>query len=185
MATLTQALAAGDPEAFAAVYDRFAARLFAMATTMTGSATEAEDIVHDLFVDLATHRQRFAGVNDLDAYLFTALRHAVSRQWRRRSIHRKAIDRMQQELPREATYTDQPPPDEALAAALASLPAVQREVVALKTAGGLTFAEIARVTNTRPNTAASRYRYALAQLRRLLTRTQNPQRHHAKTHVPQ
>jgi len=95
VATLTQALAAGDPEAFAAVYDRFAARLFAVATTMTGSATEAEDIVYDLFVDLATHRQRFARVTDLDASLFTAVRHAVSRQWRRRSIHRMAIDRMQ------------------------------------------------------------------------------------------
>ncbi len=185
MATLSEALAAGDPEAFAAVYDRFAARLFAVATTMTGSATEAEDIVHDLFVDLATHRQRFARVTDLDAYLFTVLRHAVSRQWRRRSIHRKAVERMQRDHSRKATYTDQSPPDEALAAALAALPASQREVLSLKIDGGLTFAEIAGVTNTRPNTAASRYRYALAQLRRLLTRTQNPQRHHAKTHVPQ
>ena len=185
MAALTQALAAGEPEAFAAVYDRFAARLFAVATTMTGSATEAEDIVHDLFVDLATHRQRFTRVTDLDAYLFTTLRHAVSRHWRRRSIHRKAIDRMRHELPREATYTDQPAPDEALAAALAALPAAQREVLALKIDGGLTFAEIARVTNTRPNTAASRYRYALAQLRRLLTRTQKQQHLREKTHVPQ
>jgi RNA polymerase sigma-70 factor (ECF subfamily) len=185
VATLTQALAAGDPEAFAAVYDRFAARLFAVATTMTGSATEAEDIVHDLFVDLATHRQRFARVTDLDAYLFTTLRHAVSRHWRRCSIHRKAVDRIQREHAREATYTDQPAPDEALAAALAALPASQREVISLKIDGGLTFAEIAGVTNTRPNTAASRYRYALSQLRRLLTRKQKPQRHHAKTHVPQ
>ncbi len=92
---------------------------------------------------------------------------------------------MQRDHSREATYTDQPPPDEALAAAVAALPAAQREVLALKIDGGLTFGEIAGVTNTRPNTAASRYRYALAQLRRLLTRKQKPHCHHAKTDVPQ
>jgi len=55
---LTQALAAGDPAAFAALYDRLGARLYATAHTLTGSAAEAEDIVQDLFVELATHRHR-------------------------------------------------------------------------------------------------------------------------------
>ena len=43
MATLTQALAAGDPEAFAATYDRFAARLFAVATTMSDNDHSSPD----------------------------------------------------------------------------------------------------------------------------------------------
>ena len=38
-------------------------------------------------------------------------------------------------------------------------------MIALKIDGGLTFAEIAAVTDTSPNTAASRYRYALEKLR--------------------
>jgi RNA polymerase sigma-70 factor (ECF subfamily) len=48
-------------------------------------------------------------------------------------------------------------------------PEVQREVVALKIEGGLTFAEIAAVTGTSPHTAASRYRYAIDKLRPALT----------------
>ena len=49
--------------------------------------------------------------------------------------------------------------------ALLALPAEQREVVALKIDGGLTFAQIAQVMDVSINTAASRYRYALEKLR--------------------
>jgi RNA polymerase sigma-70 factor (ECF subfamily) len=38
-------------------------------------------------------------------------------------------------------------------------------VVALRVDGGLSFEEIAAATGTSPNTAASRYRYALEKLR--------------------
>jgi DNA-directed RNA polymerase specialized sigma24 family protein len=88
--TLADSLAAGDPAAFAALYDRLAVRLFNTARTLT-SAADAEDIVHDLFVELARARQRLAGVIDLEAYVFTMLRHAVSRRRRRFAIDRKAV----------------------------------------------------------------------------------------------
>jgi len=43
--TLVESLAGGDPEAFAALYDRLAGRLLAAARTMIGSAADAEDVV--------------------------------------------------------------------------------------------------------------------------------------------
>jgi RNA polymerase sigma-70 factor (ECF subfamily) len=48
---------------------------------------------------------------------------------------------------------------------LIALPEDQRQVVVLHVWGELTFSEIADVLNVSPNTAASRYRYALAKLR--------------------
>ena len=51
--------------------------------------------------------------------------------------------------------------------ALNCLPAEQREVVTLKIWGGLTFAEIGEMLGIPANTAASRYRYALEELRKL------------------
>jgi RNA polymerase sigma-70 factor (ECF subfamily) len=51
--------------------------------------------------------------------------------------------------------------------ALHRLPAPQRDVVTLKIWGDLTFAEIAAALEIPPDTAASRYRYALEELRRL------------------
>jgi RNA polymerase sigma-70 factor (ECF subfamily) len=171
--TLADALAAGDPEAFAALYDRLAVRLFNTARTLT-SAADAEDIVHDVFVELARSRQRLAGVIDLEAYVFTMLRHAVSRRRRRFAIDRKAVGLLAAERLRAGGAGESPPrlPDDQLAAAVAALPAEQREVIALKIDGGLTFAEIAAVTHTSLNTAASRYRYALEKLRASLSTTE-------------
>src|SRR6266542_1716906 len=56
----------------------------------------------------------------------------------------------------------------ALAAAVDSLPHDQREVLVLKIWNELTFAEIASTLGISQNTAASRYRYALAGLRKSL-----------------
>jgi RNA polymerase sigma-70 factor (ECF subfamily) len=49
--------------------------------------------------------------------------------------------------------------------ALDELPREQREVVVLRVWGQLTIDETARLLGVPPNTAASRYRYALARLR--------------------
>jgi RNA polymerase sigma-70 factor (ECF subfamily) len=57
---------------------------------------------------------------------------------------------------------------EAIEAALRQLPDEQREVLVLKIWGELTFEEIAVQLEIPPNTAASRYRYALVALRREL-----------------
>jgi len=51
--------------------------------------------------------------------------------------------------------------------AMTSLPDIYREVILLKVWGELTFAEIAQVLDIPANTAASRYRYGLAELRQL------------------
>jgi RNA polymerase sigma-70 factor (ECF subfamily) len=58
---------------------------------------------------------------------------------------------------------------EAIEAALRDLPPEQREVLVLKIWGELTFEQIAAQLGLPPNTAASRYRYALAALREVLT----------------
>ena len=52
--------------------------------------------------------------------------------------------------------------------ALKQLPELHREVVVLKFWGNLTFAEVADVLGIPPNTAASRYRYGLAEMRKLM-----------------
>jgi RNA polymerase sigma-70 factor (ECF subfamily) len=169
--TIGEQLAAGDPEAFAAVYDRLAVRLFNTARTMTDSVPDAEDTVHDVFVELARSCDRLARITDLDAYIFTMLRHAVSRRRRRRDVDRRAIDTVGRQRAQAGRFTMQPSEtaDDELAAAVAGLPPAQRDVLALKIDGGLTFAEIAAVIGTSINTAASRYRYAIENIRATIT----------------
>ena len=51
--------------------------------------------------------------------------------------------------------------------AMAELPPEQREVITLKIWGELTFAEIGQTLGIPANTAASRFRYGLSELRKL------------------
>ena len=53
--------------------------------------------------------------------------------------------------------------------AMCKLPEIYREVITLKVWGDLTFAEIAQALEIPANTAASRYRYGLVELRKLTT----------------
>ena len=53
-------------------------------------------------------------------------------------------------------------------AAIGRLPPAQREILVLKIWGELTFEQIAAQLDLSPNTAASRYRYAITALRKEL-----------------
>ena len=53
--------------------------------------------------------------------------------------------------------------------AMCKLPEIYRQVITLKTWGGLTLAEIAEALEIPANTAASRYRYGLEELRKTVS----------------
>lgn len=95
------------------------------------------------------------------------------------TIRRRAIDLARREDRRtrrelaapewfDATQPEEPGADAELERAVKNLPSHLREVVVLKTWGGLTFAQIAETLAVPMNTAASRYRYALEHLREAL-----------------
>ena len=160
---LRDALAAGREEAFAMLYDRHAPAMFRVALALTGSAADSEDAVQDVFVGLVRAGAALARIRDLRAYLFAALRRAAYRRAMRRGpVAAGALERRLPPAPRDDPRGDR------LERALAALPPEQREVVALKTEADMTLAEIAAVLGISPNTAASRYRYALARLRAAL-----------------
>jgi RNA polymerase sigma-70 factor (ECF subfamily) len=167
---LMQGLAEGREEAFAALYDRFAASLFQVALMSLRSRQDAEDAVQEVFVGLMRARQRLRPVENVRAYLFAALRHAVARiaasPHRQRPLSPEELVRLSAPEPRGVDL------ERALRLerALGALPAEQREVIALKVDGGLTFSEIAAILDINANTAASRYRYALEKLRNALER---------------
>lgn len=159
-------LAAGEPAAFERLYDRLGERLYAAACRLVDRPDEAEDLVQEIFVSLARGRHSLADVRDLDAYIFTMLRNAAGRHRRQAALRRRAVEVVAggRAIVIEPTRY----PDDALAGAVASLPEAQREVLALRIDGGLTFAEIARSLGLGINTVCSRYRYALTRLRAAL-----------------
>jgi len=161
---IVTALASGRPEAYAALYERVSRPMMKVATVMLGHSQGAEDAVQDVFLELVRHREVLHRVRDLDSYLFAMLRHAVGRRLARERQERQKL----QNSPSHTTAKSAEFLPDELNGALQSLPPDQREVIALKIDGELTFAQIGEVLRISPNTAASRYRYALEKLRRKL-----------------
>jgi RNA polymerase sigma-70 factor (ECF subfamily) len=158
-------LSVGDQRAFEALYDRDAGRLYRAALAMLGRPEDAEDAVQEVFMAMVRGRGKLAGVRDLRAYLFAALRHAAARRLARRAREPVGGDAAAREAAAPAGRSEGDPLAERLHREIGALPPPQREVVILKIEGQLTFAQIAEVLDISANTAASRYRYALEKLR--------------------
>jgi RNA polymerase sigma-70 factor (ECF subfamily) len=170
-------LQAGQEAALAALYDRFARPLYRVAWSLLRSRPDAEDAVQEVFLGLVRSRPSLDGVENVRAYLFSALRHAVARLAARRKT-----DALPPEGPPVPSAEGDVDPElfRLLELGLAALPAEQREVLSLKIDGRLTFAEIAEVLGGRLKTVASRYRYALEKLRA----TVDAARHEPRTTSP-
>ena len=152
----------------AQLYDAHAAALFAFLLNLTRDEADTRDLLQEIFVKLAREPARLAGVRVERAFLVQLAHNAAIDLLRRRGTRERTKENFAAEMISPfapATEPDEEMFRQALAAALAALPAEQRAVVHLKLWGDLTFAEIAAALEIPPNTAASRYRYGLDKLR--------------------
>lgn len=147
-------------------FNEWGDRFLLFARQQARSLAEAEDILQESFVQIWTKRDRLSAIEP--GLVF-------------QQIRRTAINRARQDMrrrAREESYAIEQEPvfcpeegsglSEGLEEALSKLPLDQREVLVLKVWGEQTFESIGNSLEISPNTAASRYRYGLEHLRRLL-----------------
>ena len=147
-------------------FSQLAPGLLLFARQWARSTADAEDIVQEAFVrfwrkqhDISNRGLLYATVRSI---ALDFLRRD-SRRARRESIVVSESDQTVQPL-----FEIEDESQRALVAALDVLPNEQREVLVMKIWNELTFADIANVLGISQNTAASRYRYALAALKKNL-----------------
>ncbi len=174
-AELLRRMGRSDREAFAQLYDRFSRPLFATALRVLGNATEAEDIVQDVFLALWEKAAAF------DTTRGSAFAWAVTLT-RNRAIDRVRMRKRRLEILATATTEDagvQPAdsgPDSAddlvakeqagaIRSAVAALPAEQQRAVELAFFSGLTQQEIAEKLREPLGTVKARIRRGLLRLR--------------------
>ncbi len=160
-----------DDDSWRDWFQHYGPKLLLCARQWTRSLADAEDVVQEAFVRFWRNQRKLGG--EPQALLFTSIRRAAT-DLARRNARRSAREERSGgslegvepcfEIPLEG---DDRRVD--IENALRGLPAEQREVLVLKIWGELTFEQIAAQLGIPPNTAASRYRYALAALRDALT----------------
>jgi RNA polymerase sigma-70 factor, ECF subfamily len=166
-AALCLAMARGDREGLAALYDRHAPLLLALGVRVLGDRTQAEDVLHDVFLEAWHHARDFdAGRGTARAWLVTRMRSRCLD--RRASAARQA--RMASELAQEADAPSRRQPSEALDSGrlhgqIAGLPADLAQIIELAYFDGLSSGQIAERLDIPVGTVKSRMARALSTLR--------------------
>lgn len=146
-------------------YDRHAAGMYRYALMLLGDTAGAADAVQQVFLALVRNSRGAENVDHQDRYLRRAVRNECFSPLRRRRREPTADGGDRPLVESIESTRDDPELRMAIDQALRALPADQREVVHLKVFEGMTFQEIADVSDESINTIASRYRYALDKLR--------------------
>jgi RNA polymerase sigma-70 factor (ECF subfamily) len=149
--------------ALGGVYDVTASRLIRYAMTLTRHRDDAEDALQAALVRIALRPRVLAEARYPWAYLLKIIRNEALNIVRRR----KPMRRLRERARSWCEYLPEHGEQElhvSVRRALGKLPPPQAEVVVLKIWEEMTFAEIGDVLGQSPNTAASRYRYALQKL---------------------
>ncbi|HXY37027.1 MAG TPA: sigma-70 family RNA polymerase sigma factor [Planctomycetaceae bacterium] len=149
--------------ALGGLYDATASRLVRYASTLTRQRDDAEDAVQAALVRIALRPGLLARARYPWAYLLKITRNEALNIVRRRRPIRPLT------RPDARVWSDPPTHGEEeihqlVRLALRKLPTTQAEVVVLKIWEEMTFAEVGEILGQSPNTAASRYRYALQKL---------------------
>jgi RNA polymerase sigma-70 factor (ECF subfamily) len=147
--------------------DQHASQLLLFARQKARLEADAQDLVQEAVVE-ATHRHGGEGPPPVALVFATIQRRAID--WARRENRRAGRESAAVDPAPEPWFD--PSAEERERAqwiqdAMNRLPEMYREVVTLKIWGELTFGEIAEVLGIPANTAASRYRYGLEELRKL------------------
>ena len=145
------------------LYERFGPALLAYACSLLGRRPAAEDVLHQVFLNLIAGE--VSQPEHPKAYLYRAVKNA-SYNVRRAAAHEVEMNPTEPWFEAKGGAVEE---SIALQAALVQLPAEQREVVVMRVWAELRFEEIAEITGVGVNTAASRYRYGLKKLRELLS----------------
>jgi RNA polymerase sigma-70 factor (ECF subfamily) len=130
-----------------------------------GTFADSEDVVQEAFLKLIG---KGVQPDNPTQYLFAAVRHAALDLQRSAARRRAREQSAMEKRPLFETTSTANEERESIEVALLGLPEEQREVVVMKIWGELTFEAIGQVLDVSPNTAASRFRYAIKALRKAL-----------------
>ena len=180
-AELLRAHGAGDPHAFARLYDRYDQACFRLIRRLLGAAygEAAEDLHQETWMAVSRNAAAFDPAKaSFAAWLFTIARRKVWDHFRRQKVavlatgadpaFGEAVMSVPDPGPTPLDRVQSRQLAQEIVDAVDALPLEQRGVFVMFADGGLSLEEIAQATGVAVETAKSRLRYARAKLRQSL-----------------
>lgn len=162
---------AGEETALAALFDRFAGTLNALALRVLHDTADAEEVVQEVFLHAWNRAATYAPArSSVSTWLVLVTRSRAIDRLRSRQVSDRTHDQVRHqtplyESPRASRNVQEMDRRRRIRAALAELPAEQRQVVELAYYGGMTQSEIAHSTGVPLGTVKTRTLLALKKLR--------------------
>jgi RNA polymerase sigma-70 factor (ECF subfamily) len=168
-ADILRAVTAGDFTHFDTFVDRYKVRLIRYLAHRTGDRDAAEDLAQEVLIRVL--RGAYAGRSSVATWIFSianrcAIDHARSR--RRRDPAGPPAEEPSSHALDPALLAMRQDSDRRVERLLAQLPPPQREVIALKVFGDLSFTDVAAVLGRPIGTVKSQMRYGLQKVQELL-----------------
>lgn len=161
---LVMAMGRGDRTALGVLYDRYAALLLAIGHRMLRSVGEAEEVLHEVFVEAFRNAHGYeSGRGSVRAWLTTRMRSRVLD--RIKSAGRSRTVAIDERTPEAVTTEAGGGDEQRIRGVVRALPAEQRAVIELAYFDGLSSSEIALQLGIPVGTVKSRTAAALGKLR--------------------
>ena len=178
---LMEAVVRRDPDAMAAIYERYESTLRPVILSVLHEEGETDDVLHDVFIQLWNRADRFVAEKGLHGFLVTLARRRALDRLRRRLAYRRATDRMETQM--RAEFHDKMQGRnvkrtnfdlyELLSRMIRLLPEPQQEVVRLTFYEGMSQREIAAHKSLSLGTVKTRLQLAQKKLLNHLVPIQN------------
>jgi RNA polymerase sigma-70 factor (ECF subfamily) len=166
---LMECVQAGDPQALAALIDRWRAPLYAFLWRRVGDG--ADDLFQESWIRVSRARDRFDRSRRFSTWLFQIANNLCRDRWRRLAARGRALDALRDETRvsgQDRVAAPELPSEHRLERQLARLPERLREVLVLRYYQDLGEAEIAEILDIPRGTVKSRLHAAVRAARALL-----------------
>jgi RNA polymerase sigma-70 factor (ECF subfamily) len=174
---LTAGLAAGDRQAFTALYTRHLDALYQYILLFTGNPQEAEEIVQDVFVRIWERRALLGEIGSFKAYVFRAAKNQLINFLKREQVRLRVAGNLQAAAPDDNVnasgtreQVDYRGTRALLGQAIRELPKRRKEIFLLSTEEGLSLDEIAVRLGISKNVVKKQLYEGYAAVREYLTR---------------
>ena len=169
---LIRNLKRGKQDALCRIYEKYRDDLLGIAAGLLSEKSEAEDVVHEVFINFVKNIAQFTLTGSLKGYLATCTVNRVRNIHRSRARHGtvdiNAVDPPPSRLKRPDEWIVIDEAYTRFCQAMQQLPYEQRETITLRVQADMKFSTIAAMQETSVKTVMSRYRYGITKLRTLL-----------------